>query len=790
MDQRTLRVLEYHKIILMLEEHALSDMGKALINEIQPASDISKIRYMLDETSQAYSVLVFKGYSPMDIFPDIGPVLHKAKIGSNLSAGELLKVAAVLKVASRVKDEMAEYPHHDSILIIWDMVERLQRHKSLMDEIFRCIESEERISDYASTQLASIRRRIQRTNEKIRERLNSLIHSPQYQKFLQEPLITIRNDRFVVPVKQEHRGNVPGMIHDQSGSGATLFIEPMPVVEANNQLRQLMLDEQKEIERILLELTLKVQSHHESIQNNLNILARLDMIFAKASFSRSLDGIHPKILPHPSINIKNGRHPLIDKDKVVPITIRLGQSSKALIITGPNTGGKTVTLKTAGLFVLMTQSGLHIPADDGSEMGVFSNVYADIGDEQSIEQSLSTFSSHMVHIADIVRQADEYSLVLFDELGAGTDPTEGAALAMAILDFFREKGICTMATTHYSELKVYALTQKGMENASMEFDVETLRPTYRLMMGIPGKSNAFEISRRLGLNEELIENAKGFLTQEDIRFEDVLSDMERNRIKAKEEREEAKTYLDEIRRIKDELEEQRGRVREKEQKTLQKAQEEARKILRQAKEQADSILKEMRELAKRSYELEQHKAMEQARDRLKRSLNKIEETIGDTLAPSQGLLKPPKDLRPGESVYIANLDQRGQVLSISEQGDEVQVQVGIMKINVHISNVRRVKEEPKRQGASSKSVSMKNRSVSMELDLRGQNLEEALVNVDKYLDDVFLAGLKEVVLIHGKGTGVLRNGVHQHLKHHPHVESFRLGKFGEGESGVTVVHLK
>ena len=790
MDQRTLRVLEYHKIMSMLEEYALSDMGKTLIREIDPSSDISVVKEMQDETSEAHSILTFIGSSPMDIFPDIQTTLHKAKIGSVLSAGELLRVGLVLRLSGRIKEEIAEYPHPDNIPIILDMVERLQWHKTLMDEIFRCIESEDRISDYASSHLANIRRRIQRTNEKIKERLNSLIHSPQFQKFLQEPIVTIRNERYVVPVKQEHRGNVRGMIHDQSASGATLFIEPMPVVEANNELRELMLDEQREIEKILLELTMKVQSFHETILSNLKILARLDMIFAKADFSRSYNGIRPEVVPKPCISILNGRHPLIDRDQVVPITIGLGQRSKTLIITGPNTGGKTVTLKTAGLFVLMTQSGLHIPADYGSQMGIFEGVFADIGDEQSIEQSLSTFSSHMVHIADIVQQADDRSLVLFDELGAGTDPTEGAALAMAILDFFREKGICTMATTHYSELKVFALTQEGMENASMEFDVETLRPTYRLLMGIPGKSNAFEISRRLGLKEELIDNAKEFLSQEDIHFEDVLSDMEKNRVKAKEEREEARTYLDEIQRMKSELEKRESYIRENEQKAIQKAQQEARKILRQAKEQADSILREMRELALESQEQEQRRAMEQARDQLKNSLNKVEEAIGDTLKPSQSLIKPPKNLKPGESVYIANLDQKGQVLSVSDQGEEAQVQVGIMKINVHISNLRRVDQEPKTKGTRSTSMSIKNRAISMELDLRGQNLEEALVNVDKYLDDVFLAGLKEVVLIHGKGTGVLRSGIHQHLKYHPHVGSFRLGKFGEGESGVTIVELK
>lgn len=529
---------------------------------------------------------------------------------------------------------------------------------------------------------------------------------------------------------------------------------------------------------------------NETIFNNLDILAALDVIFAKASFSRSYKGVDPEIVKEPTINIINGRHPLIDKDDVVPITVKLGQNSKCLIITGPNTGGKTVTLKTVGLFALMVQSGMHIPADYGSKMGIFEGVFADIGDEQSIEQSLSTFSSHMVHIAHIVEQADERSLVLFDELGAGTDPTEGAALAMAILNYFSEKGTCTIATTHYSELKVFALSQDGMENASMEFDVETLRPTFRLLMGIPGKSNAFEIAMRLGLKRDLIEAARKYITQDELQFEDVLSDMEKNRLKAKEEREKAQAYLDEIRLMKSKLEEKERFIKESEERILRNAHYEARKILSEAKEQADEILNEMRMLAHQAQDKEHRRSMEQARNRLKRNLDMVEEAIGDTLNPTDGLLAPPKDLKPGESVYIPNLDQTGQVLGISGQGDEVQVQVGIMKINVHISNLRRTQRESGDKKSLSRPIAKKNRAISMELDLRGHDLESALVKVDKYLDDVFLAGLKEVVLIHGKGTGVLRNGIHQYLRKHPHVDSFRLGRFGEGESGVTVVKLK
>ena len=790
MDQRTLRVLEYHKIISLLEEFVLSDLGKDLLKNVTPSSDITKIKNMLDETSQACSVVNYSGYSPMDIFPDIRDILRKAKVGSILSAGELLKVGSVLKVSGRVKADIGKYPKSEDIPLIIQKVKTLILNKDLMDEIFRCIEGEERVSDYASRQLANIRRRITRTNERIRDQLNGLIRSPQFQKFLQEPIVTIRNDRYVVPVKQEHRSSIPGMIHDQSTSGATVYIEPMSVVEANNELRGLMLEEQREIEKVLIRLTEEVQSSHDAIRNNLDLLAILDVIFAKASFSRSYKGVHPEIVTEPTIRIINGRHPLIDKDEVVPITVKIGENSKCLIITGPNTGGKTVTLKTVGLFALMVQSGMHIPADYGSKMGIFGGVFADIGDEQSIEQSLSTFSSHMVHIANIVEQADDRSLVLFDELGAGTDPTEGAALAMAILNYFCEKGTCTIATTHYSELKVFALTQDGMENASMEFDIETLRPTFRLLMGVPGKSNAFEIASRLGLKQGLIDAAREYITQDELQFEDLLTDMEKNRIRAKEDQEKAQAYLDEVRIMKSQLEEKERLIRESEENILRNAHYEAKRILIEAKEQADEILNEMRKLAHQAQDKEQRRNMEQERNRLKRDIDMVEEAIGDTLKPTDGLLAPPKDLKPGESVYIPNLDQTGQVLGISDQGDEVQVQVGIMKINVHISNLRRTQRESKDKKSLSRSVAMKNKSISMELDLRGYDLESALVEVDKYLDNAFLSGLKEVVVIHGKGTGVLRNGIHQYLRNHPHVDSFRLGKFGEGESGVTVVLLK
>ncbi len=789
MNDKSYRVLEYNKIKELLQNEAASSITRKRIEELVPFFDVYKIKDLLAETTEAVSVIKIKGTLPLGNFYDIEDWANLAAKGATLSMKQLLEILYNLQVARNAVNYLTsdDLP----IRLIKDYAEAISVKKHLEDEIDRCIVSEDEMDDNASPELKRIRREIRLKNESIRNKINSIISSAENRALLQDAIVTMRQGRYVIPVKQEHKNRFPGIIHDQSSTGATLFIEPQSIVNLNNEIRELELAEKKEVQRILAELSALVAECVDEIINNQKILVDLDFIFSKARLAVKMDANEPRINTEGYLNIIDGRHPLIDPEKVVPITVSIGRGYDTLVITGPNTGGKTVTLKTVGLFVLMAQSGLHIPASSGSEIAIFKQVFADIGDEQSIEQSLSTFSSHMVHIARIVEQADAKSLVLFDELGAGTDPTEGAALAMAILDFFRKQGICTMATTHYSELKIFALTQKGMENASMEFDVETLRPTYRLLMGIPGKSNAFEISRRLGLKEELIEQAKEFISQEDLRFEDVLSDMERNRIKAQEEREEAKSYLDEVQRIKKRLEENEKQIKEKEQKILQQARQEARSILRQAKDQADTIIREIRKLAQQYQEKEHRRAIEQARERLKHSLDDMEKALGDSMQQSKGLMKPPKNLKPGESVYIINLDQTGQVLSISEQGDEVQVQVGIMKINVHISNLRRIDDKQTKAHVSrSTSLSVKRKSVSMELDIRGQNVEEAIINVDRYLDDVFLAGLKEVVLIHGKGTGTLRSGIHEHLRHHPHVASFRLGKFGEGESGVTIVELK
>ncbi len=790
MNDRTLRVLEYPKIIQMLATHAKSPLGREKVLSLKPVSDSEAVWQMLEETSEAESITAIEGTGFVSFFPDVHMHLRKAKIGSILSPKELLQIGQVLTASHRVKERMNAHKTKSTLRIIPDLIRDIRVLKDLGEEISRCIEGEESISDHASPELNHIRRQIVRSHERIRERLNSIIHSSQYLKMLQDPIVTIRNDRYVVPVKQEHRSNFPGIVHDQSSSGATLFIEPMTVVEANNELRRMMLAEEQEIERILAELTAQVEAVGEEVAMTLDILVKLDFIFAKGGFSLAIKGVCPKPASGQSIKIVNGRHPLIPRNEVVPISLELGKSFNALVITGPNTGGKTVTLKTTGLFVLMAQSGLHVPADYGTEMGVFGSVYADIGDEQSIEQSLSTFSSHMTNIVQITKEVVDGDLVLFDELGAGTDPTEGAALAMSILDYLHHRKILTMATTHYSELKLYAITGEGVENASVEFDIETLRPTYRLMTGIPGKSNAFEISRRLGLMEELIVGAKEYLSQEDIRFEDIMGNIERNRIVAEQERQEANKALTQIDELRKQLLREQDAFDKQKNALMVKAKEEARRVLRGAKDEADAIIKELQLLARETEEKERYKAIEEARRKLKNTLNGLGEGLTLATSPSNSLLKPPKNLRLGETVYITNLDQKGQVLNLPDGDGEVMVQIGIMKVNVHISNLRLVDQVPSEGVRTNKKVTPRTSTVSSELDLRGQNAEEAILSADRYLDDAFLAGLSEITIIHGKGTGILRSTIHQQLKQHPHVATFRIGKYGEGESGVTLVQLK
>ncbi|AUS95985.1 endonuclease MutS2 [Clostridium thermosuccinogenes] len=792
MDERALRVLEYDKIIKKLADMTASVPGREIAESLKPETELSRVEQSLKETSDGVSFIVRKGSPPMSGIHDLRSILKRVEIGAILNPGELLKVSDVLGTCRRLKAYSSESVSMEQDNVVTELINCLVSNKRVEDKIKMAVLNEEELADGASPALADIRRKIKDAQNSIKEKLNDLIRSSKYQKFMQEAIVTMRGDRYVIPVKQEYRSEIPGLIHDASASGATIFIEPMAVVEANNNIRQLKIKEQAEIERILYELTADVSGILDGLKGNVTLLAKLDFIFAKAKLSVDYKCVCPKLNKDGHIVIKKGRHPLLDPKTVVPIDFWIGDQFNTLVVTGPNTGGKTVTLKTVGLFTLMTQAGLHVPANEGTVMSVFEKVFADIGDEQSIEQSLSTFSSHMKNIVGILEKADDSSLVLFDELGAGTDPTEGAALAMAILECLHQTGTITVATTHYSELKVYAISTKGVENACCEFDVETLKPTYKLLIGVPGKSNAFAISKRLGLGEDIIERAKEFLTQEDIKFEDLLMNIEKNRSEAEKERIKAERYRIEIENLKKELEEQKKKLEQQKEKLLREAKEEARKILLNAKAEAEDILEEMRRIEKEQETIEKRKEAEQFKMKLKNRLNEIEDSLAESAMPKHGYVKPPENLKPGESVLIVNLNQKGIVINPPDHNGEALVQAGIMKINVHVTNLKRIdeqKEEIKKAMGIGKIGVSKARTISTEVDVRGQTLDEAIEVVDKYLDDAAIAGLKEISIIHGKGTGVLRSGIHQFLKTNRHVNSFRLGKYGEGETGVTIVEL-
>lgn len=792
MNEKTLRVLEYEKIIDKLKSLTASELGRELVEELSPQTDFNTVEKMLSETNDGVGCIVRRGSPPLGGIHDIRASLKRLDLGGILNAGELLKIGGVLRAARRLKGYINDKLEENSESIVKELISCLESNQRLEQKIDLCIVNEEEIADNASPALNTIRRQIKDQQASIKNKLNDLIRSSKYQKYIQESVVTLRGDRYVIPVKQEHKNDIPGLVHDASSSGATLFVEPMAVVEANNAIKQLKIKEQVEIERILAELSQETSLLLPQLNANMSIMARLDFIFAKAKLATDLNGICPRINQEGKIIIKKGRHPLLDPKTVVPIDFWIGDKFSSLIVTGPNTGGKTVSLKTVGLFTLMMQSGLLVPANEGTEMSVFERIYADIGDEQSIEQSLSTFSSHMKNIVEILRNVNGRSLVLFDELGAGTDPTEGAALAMSILESLHQMGTTTLATTHYAELKVYAISTAGVENASCEFDVETLRPTYKLLIGVPGKSNAFAISKRLGLTDDIIERSKEFLSQEDIRFEDILLSIEKNRSEAEKEKMRAESYRLEAERLKRDLEAQKSKLEAQKESELRKAREEARRILVDSKRQAEELVSEMKRLAKEQEEAEVKRQTEELRQKLNKSISGLDDSLVEAIMPKKGLVKPPKNLRPGDSVLIVNLNQKGTVLSAPDKNGECQVQAGIIKINVHISNLKLIDEQKlqlQRTGMGKIGVS-KAQSMSTEIDLRGMLLDEAIEVVDKYLDDASIAGLGMVTLVHGKGTGALRSGLQQHLKHNPHIKSYRLGKLGEGESGVTIVELK
>ena len=783
MREKALKALEFNKITDLLANETTNEYSRRKAEELVPLGDGSAVREMLDELAAVMDLYARKGLPRIAGMKDISTALRRSEKGGIMNAAELLNVGAVLKIARNL---LLYYKDESGVLDGYFCM--LTDNRTLENEIFSAIVSEDEIADDASSELRNIRRQIINTHAKIREHLNSVIHSSHYQKFLQDAIITVRDGRYVVPVKAENKNEFGGIVHDMSASGMTYFIEPGAVVSANNSLRELATKEQAEIERILAALTVSVSEMTHELFVNQRTIGELDFAFAKAKLAAKLDCIVPQINDGGIVRIIKGRHPLLDAKTVVPITVHLGDGYKTLVITGPNTGGKTVSLKTVGLLSLMAASGLAIPASDGTELCVFDNVFADIGDEQSIEQSLSTFSSHMTNIVKILSAVTANSLVLFDELGAGTDPTEGAALAIAILKHIKELGASSVATTHYSELKLYALTVEGVENASCEFDVNSLKPTYRLLIGVPGKSNAFAISKRLGLPDYIIDSANHHLTEENIRFEDIITKLEESRQAAEREHDEARRHNRQTETLKKELEEEKNKLLLSREKQTENAQHEARRILEKAKRDAEEIINEIKEAQKIQDKQQLNVTLAASKRKLNEKLKKTERVRAVKVASSG---EPPKNLMPGSSVYLVDIGQSGTVITPPKGDGSVTIQVGIMKINSHISNLRAAKEEqgvkqaPSKSGGGLRMAQMKN-----EIDLRGTTLDEALILTEKYIDDAYLASLTAVTVIHGKGTGVLRKGIHDMLKHNPHVKSYRLGTFGEGESGVTIVELK
>lgn len=835
MNQKALKTLEYTKIITQLESHAASPLGKSLCRELSPSSDLEEIRTRQAQTTDAVNRVRLKGSVSFSGLREIGGSLKRLEIGSSLSIPELLSISSVLTVASRAKAygrrdtedppvftprfpgqkppkqaEVAEYVP-DSLDPLFQSIEPLT---PLNNEIKRCILSEDEIADEASPGLSRVRRSIKAAADRIHTQLNSILNS--HRTYLQDAVITMRDGRYCLPVKAEYKNQVSGMVHDQSATGSTLFIEPMAIVKLNNEIRELEIQEQKEIEAVLASLSNEAAPHIEELRLNMELLAQLDFIFAKAALSRQYRCSAPVFNDKGRIHIKDGRHPLLDPQKVVPINIWLGKNFDLLIVTGPNTGGKTVSLKTVGLFTLMGQAGLHIPAWEGSELAVFDEVFADIGDEQSIEQSLSTFSAHMTNIVSILQQADSRSLCLFDELGAGTDPTEGAALAIAVLSFLHNMKCRTMATTHYSELKVFALTTPGVENACCEFSVETLQPTYRLLIGIPGKSNAFAISKKLGLPDFIIEDAKSHLEAKDESFEDLLASLETSRVTIEKEQEEIRSYKEEIAQLKSRLTQKEERLDERKDKLIRNASEEAQRILREAKETADQTIREINRLASESGV---GKELEAQRAKLREQIKKTDDKLAvKAKGPSQPI--SPKKLKIGDGVKVLSMNLKGTVSTLPDAKGDLFVQMGILRSRVNIRDLELIREDnisatlgdgssrtyggtaagykakktfsqAKGNGSGSGQIRMsKSFSVGTEVNLIGMTTDEAVPAMEKYLDDAYLAHMPSVRVVHGRGTGALKNACHKRLRQLKYVKDFRLGEFGEGGTGVTIVTFK
>ncbi len=794
MNPKALKTLEYNKIIDRLTEFAGSALAKEMCRNLQPSTDLYEIQTLQKETSDALSRIYQKGAVSFRGVRDIRGSIKRLEIGAIIGINELLSICSLLEVCSKVKAYSRNDRDPDFEDSLEAMFQALQPLTPVSSEIRRCIASEEELNDDASPALFKIRRSMRQINDKVHAQLQTMVNGSA-RTYLQDAVVTMRNGRYCIPVKAEHRGQVPGMIHDQSSTGSTLFVEPMAVIKLNNDLRELELKEEKEIEMILATLSARCGEETEALRDDLDLLTKLDFIFARAQLSRSMNGTQPDFNQEGRILIKKGRHPLLDKKKVVPIDIQLGKDFELLIITGPNTGGKTVSLKTVGLFTLMGQAGLHIPAFDHSELSVFHEVFADIGDEQSIEQSLSTFSAHMTNTVSILREADDRSLVLFDELGAGTDPTEGAALAIAILSNLHRRGSRVMATTHYSELKVFALSTPGVENGCCEFDVETLRPTYRLLIGVPGKSNAFAISQKLGLSQDIIEEAKTHLTQQDEDFEDLLADLEQKRVTIEQERDQINSYKEEIHELKQRLESKQEKLDLSRDKILREANEQARNILQEAKDYADTTIRNFQKYGKAAGV--SAKDMEKERGKLREKMSKVDKNLSAKNAAPKKSQKQltAKDLHIGDSIKVLSLNLKGTVSTLPDAKGNLFVQMGILRSQVNIRDLEKLDDTVITGGNFSKTGSgkikmSKSASVSTEINLLGKTVDEAIMELDKYLDDAYIAHLPSVRIVHGKGTGALRKGVHNYLRRQKHVKSYRLGEFGEGDAGVTIVEFK
>lgn len=795
MNEKVLKTLEYNKIITQLSEYAHSEAAKSRCLALRPITDITEIELLQQQTKDALTRIFKSGSLSFSGVNNIMDSLKRLEIGGSLSAIELLRIASLLEAAKRAKAFSRTANEDDPVAAdsLAELFAQIEPLTPLCDEIRRCILSEDEIADDASSTLRSIRRSMRGMNDKIRAQMNAMINNTTTRSYLQDTVITMRDGRYCLPVKAEAKSQIPGMIHDQSSTGSTLFIEPMAVVNLNNEYKELLLREQDEIEVILAGLSSMASEYMAQLQADYEILTELDFIFAKASFAKEYNGVAPLFNEEGRIHIRKGRHPLLDKKKVVPIDVHLGDDFNLLIVTGPNTGGKTVSLKTVGLLTLMGQSGLHIPASERSELGIFEEVFADIGDEQSIEQSLSTFSSHMTNIIRILEQVNDRSLVLFDELCAGTDPTEGAALAISILSKLHLYGARIMATTHYSELKVYALSTPGVENACCEFDVETLSPTYRLLIGIPGKSNAFAISSKLGLSADLIEDAKSRISESDENFEDLLADLEKSRITIEKEQLEINQYKQEIQSLKEKLEQKQERLDSSRDKILREANEQAYNIIKEAKDLADETIRNFNKYGKATAPISE---MEKERAKLRGKMDDASKKMTEQKKNTPSGHKVPKNLRIGDSVKVISMNLKGTVHSLPNAKGELYVQMGILNSLVNISDLILLEEDTSPTGkkfnktGAGKIKMSKSASVSTEINLIGKTTDEAIALLDKYLDDAYLAHLPSVRIVHGKGTGALRNAVHAHLKRLKIVKSYHLGEFGEGDAGVTIAEFK